>query len=193
MFVSHDMGSVQRFCDRAIVIHDSKLIYEGDSEGAVYEYKKLNFPDQFADKSESKTRWGTGKVQVVKTKIDQKISKARNDLIVDLEIEVKDKTLLGEPLVIGLGIFNAEGLNIAGPNTRKLKQPIKARNGHVRFTINDHNINSGVYYITSVIESPGGETIDHRERDVQFTIARSTNEFGAIISGGEWEQDVSEK
>lgn len=53
IFVSHDMGAVQRFCDRAVVIHDSKLVYEGDAAGAVYEYKKLNFPETIVEQEDN--------------------------------------------------------------------------------------------------------------------------------------------
>lgn len=45
VFVSHDMGAVQRFCDRAVVIHDGKLAFVGDPIEAALEYRKLNFPD----------------------------------------------------------------------------------------------------------------------------------------------------
>lgn len=45
VFVSHDMGAVQRFCDRAIVVHDGKLEFAGDAADAALAYKKLNFPE----------------------------------------------------------------------------------------------------------------------------------------------------
>ena len=45
IFVSHDMQTVQQFCDRVLVIHDSKVQYIGVAERAAIEYKKLNFPD----------------------------------------------------------------------------------------------------------------------------------------------------
>jgi len=45
VFVSHDMGAVQRFCDRAIVVHDGKMVFIGDATDAALEYKKLNFPE----------------------------------------------------------------------------------------------------------------------------------------------------
>src|SRR3954447_19056926 len=44
VLVTHDMGAVQSFCDRAMLIHDGEMRYIGDSEEAALRYFKLNFP-----------------------------------------------------------------------------------------------------------------------------------------------------
>jgi ABC-2 type transport system ATP-binding protein len=44
VLVTHDMGAVQTFCDRAMLIHDGEMRYVGDSEEAAMRYFKLNFP-----------------------------------------------------------------------------------------------------------------------------------------------------
>jgi Wzt C-terminal domain len=41
--VTHDMGTVQNFCDRAMLIHDGELRYLGDPEEAALRYYRLNF------------------------------------------------------------------------------------------------------------------------------------------------------
>ena len=43
VLVTHDMGTVQQFCDRAMLIHDGELRYVGDPEEAALEYFRLNF------------------------------------------------------------------------------------------------------------------------------------------------------
>jgi ABC-type polysaccharide/polyol phosphate transport system ATPase subunit len=44
VLVTHDMGAVQTFCDRAMLIHDGETRYIGDPEEAALRYYKLNFP-----------------------------------------------------------------------------------------------------------------------------------------------------
>lgn len=185
VFVSHDMGSVQRFCDRAIVIHDSKLIYEGETSGAVYEYKKLNFPEQLENNGEAeiKTRWGTGEVRVEKTKV----SVTDDNLLLTLDLKVKDKTFANKDIVCGIGIFDAAGVNIAGPNSKEIT--LKAKNGTITYSVKNHNLNSGNYDLTTVLQDSDGRTIDHRERDTHFSIARNSAEVGMIILGGKWSQN----
>lgn len=192
VFVSHDMGSVQRFCDRAIVIHDSKLIYEGDSAGAVYEYKKLNFPDESFDDKDEKKRWGSGELLITESTVHQVETPGNgNDLIINMKLNLKNKSISGKSVVCGIGIFSSGGINVAGPNSLSAPEPLIAENGEITYIIKNHNLNSGLYYLTTVLQDEDGKTIDHRERDTQFTIARKTSEVGVLVVGGEWKQDVS--
>jgi energy-coupling factor transporter ATP-binding protein EcfA2 len=43
VLVTHDMATVQSFCDRAMLIHDGELQYLGDPEEAALRYYRLNF------------------------------------------------------------------------------------------------------------------------------------------------------
>ncbi len=43
VLVTHDMATVQSFCDRAMVVHDGEIRYLGDPEEAALEYYRLNF------------------------------------------------------------------------------------------------------------------------------------------------------
>ena len=43
VLVTHDMATVQAFCDRAMLIHDGEQRYLGDPEEAALRYYRLNF------------------------------------------------------------------------------------------------------------------------------------------------------
>jgi ABC-type polysaccharide/polyol phosphate transport system ATPase subunit len=43
VLVTHDMGAVQSFCHRAMLLHDGELAYIGEAEQAAREYMRLNF------------------------------------------------------------------------------------------------------------------------------------------------------
>ena len=43
VLVTHDMATVQSFCDRAMLLHDGELRYIGDAEEAALRYYRLNF------------------------------------------------------------------------------------------------------------------------------------------------------
>jgi ABC-type polysaccharide/polyol phosphate transport system ATPase subunit len=43
VLVTHDMATVQAFCDRAMVLHDSHVDYLGDPEEAALRYFRINF------------------------------------------------------------------------------------------------------------------------------------------------------
>jgi ABC-2 type transport system ATP-binding protein len=53
VLVTHDMSTVQRFCHRAMLIHDSRIQYLGDPEETALRYYRLNFggdPDQVTER-----------------------------------------------------------------------------------------------------------------------------------------------
>lgn len=41
VFVSHDMSSVRRFCDRVIVLHDGEIVADGSPDYAIARYEEL--------------------------------------------------------------------------------------------------------------------------------------------------------
>ena len=43
LFVTHDMGSVRRFCDRAMLIERGRMVNIGDPEDISREYEEINF------------------------------------------------------------------------------------------------------------------------------------------------------
>jgi ABC-type polysaccharide/polyol phosphate transport system ATPase subunit len=45
VLVTHDMATVQRFCHRAMLIHDSELRYIGEPDETALRYYRLNFSD----------------------------------------------------------------------------------------------------------------------------------------------------
>jgi energy-coupling factor transporter ATP-binding protein EcfA2 len=48
VLVTHDMATVQGFCDRAMLLHDGELRYLGDPEEAALRYYRLNFAGHHA-------------------------------------------------------------------------------------------------------------------------------------------------
>ncbi|MBV8218542.1 MAG: ABC transporter ATP-binding protein [Solirubrobacterales bacterium] len=49
VLVTHDMPTVQRFCDRALLIHDSEIQYLGEADETALRYYRINFggdPDE---------------------------------------------------------------------------------------------------------------------------------------------------
>jgi ABC-2 type transport system ATP-binding protein len=114
IFVSHDMNSVREFCDRAILIDQGVIVFEGEAPKVANEYMRLfNDPDRQAHKSrndEAKLRWGAGpaKIDAVTADVD--------DERINISMKVKSETL-AEDVVVGLRIKNSAGKNITGTNT----------------------------------------------------------------------------
>jgi ABC-2 type transport system ATP-binding protein len=63
VLVTHDMVTVQSFCDRAMLLHEGELRYLGDAEEAALRYYRLNFGGA------GEARWGEGGVPDVNVSI----------------------------------------------------------------------------------------------------------------------------
>jgi ABC-type polysaccharide/polyol phosphate transport system ATPase subunit len=53
ILVTHDMATVQSFCDRAMLLHNGELQYLGDPEETALRYYRLNFGGHDPDRSEA--------------------------------------------------------------------------------------------------------------------------------------------
>ena len=66
LLVTHDMGAVQRFCDRAILLERGELIESGDPQRVGNRYLEINFakdPEQPARAKET-DRYGDGRADI---------------------------------------------------------------------------------------------------------------------------------
>jgi ABC-type polysaccharide/polyol phosphate transport system ATPase subunit len=146
IFVSHDMGSVQRFCDRAMVVDSGQLLYIGDTDEAAFRYKKLNFPESvFADKQ-------TGEVpfELYITGSDgkrKKHFKFGDKVQVHLEWKADDRIKNA-----GVAIFRDDGQYLFGTNTIVDKVNLKGNGVVYEFTA---NLGGAHYFVQSALFGAG--------------------------------------
>jgi ABC-type polysaccharide/polyol phosphate transport system ATPase subunit len=78
LFVTHDMGAVQRFCDRALLLEHGVVVEEGDPERVGNRYLELNFSEEAraelgseervvprSTQPDKEERYGDGRAEVV--------------------------------------------------------------------------------------------------------------------------------
>jgi ABC-type polysaccharide/polyol phosphate transport system ATPase subunit len=65
VFVTHDMGSLNRFCHRALLLERGSTVYLGDPPEVADRYLEINFGRQVAPEGEAAARVGNGEARVV--------------------------------------------------------------------------------------------------------------------------------
>ncbi len=137
VFVSHDMASVQRFCDRAVVVHDGKLVFSGKPAEAVVEYRKLNFPETVLD-SKGKKRLPV-RVKLTDEKGRHKTLFNHGDkAIMNIEWDPDERIKN-----VGVAIFKEDDYYMFGSNTILDRVIIKGNKVQYKFEI---NLGGGHYY-----------------------------------------------
>jgi ABC-type polysaccharide/polyol phosphate transport system ATPase subunit len=117
VLVTHDMASVQNFCDRAMLIHDGEVSYLGDPEEAALRYYRLNF----AGSTDGRTAGAVPEVNVrvidiwLENLAGERVDNVEQDEPIGFNMIVEARVDLLEP-VFGFHFLSAVGLQVFGFN-----------------------------------------------------------------------------
>lgn len=116
VFVSHDMSAVREYCDRAMLIEDSKVVEIGSTDKVAQKYLRLFMEDNVSSdqKEETEERWGDQAIVVDRIKayvIDDHIN---------VKITIKCNKNFSQP-VVGFRIRDAAGVEVTGTNNKQEK------------------------------------------------------------------------
>lgn len=119
VLVTHDMGAVRQFCDKAIMIEKGLIVDEGDPEKVAQAYQKLFLKENNTDKGTTKNsakdkHWGTGKL-VANTPI---LKVDKESILISCTYDVVEN--IPAP-ILGFTIYGPSGKNILEGNTLRQK------------------------------------------------------------------------
>ncbi len=154
IFISHDLGSVQKFCDRAMIINDSEMVDIGDPQKMVLKYGNLMADMQF-DKADSEhTNMGTGKLQITKAELivggkQQHRAKEGQKFTIRTHFEIKDKNI--GKLTFGVSVVNQSKINILAPNTSESDMNIDdlPKTGYIDAIFESNPLATGSYSVVA--------------------------------------------
>jgi ABC-type polysaccharide/polyol phosphate transport system ATPase subunit len=91
VFVSHDASAVERLCDRAILLRDGTVDFDGPTHDAIVRYRQLLAGDRDpAERGAGLKEWGSGEVRIDAVEL------------LGPDGEVRSQFLAGEPLTLRL-------------------------------------------------------------------------------------------
>lgn len=179
IFVTHDMNSVREYCDRAMLIDDSRIKDMGSSQDIAREYAML-FMDNSSEhaKKGGGKRFGNGDVSITDTKI--KVS--------EQEISIEVNTICKRPvdkLVYGLHIMGEDGSEITAMNNRMIqaKDVMDVKPGDkVTFTWNILNVfNDGTYFVMLTLIDDVANTLDWFVKADSFNVKRINRSTTSVL------------
>jgi ABC-2 type transport system ATP-binding protein len=112
IFVTHDMNAVNEYCDRAMLIDNSRKIVEGRASDIADAYLKLFNKNQETQAVASEDRWGNG--QVTFKKVTARVTD--DMLIITMKLTAAQDT---SELVAGFRIKASSGEVVTGINTQQ--------------------------------------------------------------------------
>lgn len=163
LFVGHDMSIIRDFCDRALLIHQSKITTIGAPEEVISEYNYYNLEDVQREKQDKRgdkkaKRWGTGSLTIdefwAESGGKRKIGFSPDDRI-EFVYKIKAKEDIKSP-VIGFVMKNSQGLPLFVTNTKITNQKLpdfkKGQIKEIKCEM-DNIFSNGAYLISPAIAS----------------------------------------
>ncbi len=206
LFVSHDLGTIQSLCNRAIWLDHGKVRAAGVPTDVAMAY--LN---DVADRSEAQSasaplaelsagqRWGSGRIEITKVELRDATGAARAIFVnggpFEVHLTYRAKAPVREP-VFGLAIHHQNGVHVCGPNTRfsGLHIPYAEGEGEVVYTVPSLALLEGAYLLSvAAVDGGDSETFDYHDRAYPFRVAAGTSaeRYGVVTLNGHWRVDAT--
>jgi ABC-type glutathione transport system ATPase component len=200
VLVTHDMSAVENYCDRALLFDHGRLIADGSSGDVTMQYRHrvgqaLNSePIVAGDDDGEPRRWGTREVTITNVCIlnqeGRPATAVPSGSCISVEIEFEAKSDVGE-IVCGVALHRADGLHIAGSNTKlggiEVPSPHAGMRDRVRYTVDKLNVNAGSYLLSaSVYDRHSQHAYDEIPLAYPLRITEDVTSHGVIDLQGRW-------
>jgi ABC-type polysaccharide/polyol phosphate transport system ATPase subunit len=187
VLVTHDMGMVERLCDRAALIESGELISLGEPAAVARDYLQLNF-DKTAVQSSEGDRWGDGAASVedcwLENDAGERIDRAAQGEWLTIRSRVKFNKELEEPIV-GFAVIDERGATVFGTNTEwdEIKTQTFAAGDEAELTVRFENLlEEGKYHISPAVAHRGGlHTADWRDRFTELFVTSRRKTGGRVV------------
>lgn len=193
VFISHDMGAIQSFCNRAILIDSGHLLVDGDPQEVATRYSEILTPPELQDKhrSNSYVHTGVGGAEITNAeaidKNGQPVQKIPEGEAFSVRVHyTSDKEIL-DP-VFGIGIMGQNSQSIVGPNTRDNGVAVKklSKKGYFEAKFTSLPLSTGTYRIRAgILNKSVTIPYDFVEKLLTLTVT-GKKRFGDIYLEPEW-------
>lgn len=198
IFVSHDIITVQRYCDRAMLLRNGKVIMIGKSEevGDKYIYQNMSDEEKRMRNIEDGTNSKDYKSQKVAgiTKIEfldkegneKNVFQTNDDILVRAYFQQNKEV---DELNFGIAIFNQESHCMFGTNTfiNKIDTSQMQKNGYFEINFKNIPLRKDAYYVQAGI---WGKTVatqyDYLAKSKFFKIFSDDKNIGEVSINNNW-------
>ena len=210
VLVSHDLGSVQKLCQRAIWLSDGVAQVDGTTEEVASHYLEAAWTQEQAyeqaepeiaedeahpqDARSHAARWGSGEIRIVKAQILGADGAAKGVFQTGERFVVRMWYQASRPIVkpaFGISLYDEQGNRINGPNTVWGGAPIPSVNGkgYIEYEIDSLPLLPGQYDLTvAIYDQYITHPYDHWHRMSRFVVIPDGQERqdGTVYIPGRW-------
>jgi len=195
VIVSHALGQIEQFCDRAIWIDHGVIQSQGTPREVIPQY--LNFMGHKHDKTPEvvksepgELRVGNRDIEIMDVRMLSGGEESYNFMAgspVEIEISYKVNKV-SEGSIFGVGIFRNDGVHCYGTNT--FIDAISTENlgnaGKVRFVVEKFNLLPSEYTLDVAIHTEDGFFFDSIDKVKKFSVFSNIGDIGVTRLNHLW-------
>lgn len=202
LYVSHDMNSIKRFCDKAILLKKGRQVMFDYPECVINEYissvtrknkliKARNVEFRFKDNSPDferiknlkkiiNVKWGTKEIEIIKVELFNKNNKKNVTFVsgdpLRIRIHYKKNKNIKKP-IFGIGIFYEDGKYCFGTNTQIEDYKINElkQQGYIDVYIKKLAMWEGDFYLSVSVHNNKQYHYDWHNKRYKFKIINFNN------------------
>jgi ABC-type polysaccharide/polyol phosphate transport system ATPase subunit len=193
VFVSHDAQAVERLCDRAVLLGQGEVAFDGPTRDAIARYRKLLAEERSPDELAAGLREsGSGEVRIVAVQLldadgDERIQVAAGESLTVRLVVVSQQDV--PPPSISLELRDDDGVVLGGvtQSTAGLGWDRRARERELRFELDALPLAEGRFHLRSaLVDAKRGRLLHSLDDAVRFFVVPTGAETGAVLLSGRW-------
>jgi ABC-type polysaccharide/polyol phosphate transport system ATPase subunit len=194
VFVSHDAAAVERLCDRAILLRNGLVDFDGPTHDAIVRYRRLLAGERDPDERGAGLKeWGSGEARIEEVALLGPDGDERTQLLAGepftLRLRIAAEAEVPPPRV-SFELRDASGLLLAGESHAIGDLGWDAGGGVVRFEVDRPPLADGRFHLRLGLSDESGERLYHWLDDaLTFVVYPPGDERGVVRFEGRWEKE----
>jgi ABC-type polysaccharide/polyol phosphate transport system ATPase subunit len=185
VFVSHDAAAVERLCDRAVLLRDGEVAFDGPTHDAIVRYRQLLAGDRDpAERGAGLKEWGSGEARLEDVELLGPEGEPRAQFLSGEPLTLRLRVRAEAPvptLRVSLELRDVSGLLVAGSGH------VVEEAGVVRFDVDELPLADGRFRVRLGLTDEEGERVFHWLDDaLEFIVYPGGDSRGVVRLEGRW-------
>ncbi|HEX4578489.1 MAG TPA: ABC transporter ATP-binding protein [Candidatus Dormibacteraeota bacterium] len=203
VLVSHDLNSLEAFCDRVVLLQGGQVVVDGEPHSVLSQYRQIVAAMSAREPSRTRAaglaasrRWGNREVEVTDVTLVGADGEPCHTFHTGDHLAVAigykaNETVPGFYCGVGIRLGSGQviGRPLTSPSLTGLTETKAGDRGTITYTIPTLSLLQGSYILSAYFyDAHAQEAYDHVEDALEFRVADDRGRAGLVEMGGDWDR-----
>jgi ABC-2 type transport system ATP-binding protein len=197
LFVSHDAQAVERLCDRAVLLRQGEIAFDGSTRDAIAAYRRLLAEDANPEELGAGLReWGSGEARIVSAQLldddgDERSQFAAGEAATVRFVVAAEAAVAPPRISVELRDDGGLVLGTVAHETALLGWNGGAGEREIRFRLARLPLADGHFHLRVALLDAAGHPLHSLDDAVRFFVFPSGEQTGAVLLDGAWSMQAA--